>query len=304
MNIPSFLIDLLSEQYDEELVKQILEGYSSKKVTTFRVNTLKTTISEVERLLQEFNISYKKVSWYDDAFILESNKEEFLRNLSLYKEGKIYLQSLSSMLPPLIVEPKSRQSILDMAAAPGGKTTQMAVLSNNESLITAVEKNQIRADRLKYNLTLQGATKVNVLVEDARKLDEFLRFDKILLDAPCSGSGTLDASNPKTSKIFTLELVKNSKKLQIELLRKASSILKENGEIIYSTCSILKDENEQVLETILKEGNLEIVPIDLEKYEGIPLLPVTISGTICVCPTELYEGFFVSKLKKIKNKVL
>lgn len=300
-NIPKFLIDLLDEQYNEELVGQILEGYNTKKVTTFRVNTLKTTLDEVESFLQDSNISYKKISWYDDAFILETNKEETLRNLLLYKEGKIYLQSLSSMLPPLIVEPKSKESILDMAAAPGGKTTQMAVISNNEALITAVEKNQIRADRLKYNLTLQGATKVNVLVEDARKLDEFLRFDKILLDAPCSGSGTLDANNSKISKVFTLELVKNSKKLQIELLRKASSILKENGEIIYSTCSILKDENEQVLETILKEGNLEIVPIDLAKYKDVPMLPVSIPGTLCVCPTELYEGFFVSKLRKIKK---
>lgn len=300
-NIPKFLIDLLDEQYNEELVGQILEGYNTKKVTTFRVNTLKTTLDEVESFLQDSNISYKKISWYDDAFILETNKEETLRNLFLYKEGKIYLQSLSSMLPPLIVDPKSKESILDMAAAPGGKTTQMAVISNNEALITAVEKNQIRADRLKYNLTLQGATKVNVLVEDARKLDEFLRFDKILLDAPCSGSGTLDANNPKISKVFTLGLVKNSKKLQIELLRKASSILKENGEIIYSTCSILKDENEQVLETILKEGNLEIVPIDLAKYKDVPMLPVSIPGTLCVCPTELYEGFFVSKLRKIKK---
>ena len=125
-------------------------------------------------------------------------------------------------------------------------------------------------------------------------------FDKILLDAPCSGSGTLNAFDPKTGKVFTKTLVNNSKSLQIELLKKASQILKVNGEMIYSTCSILKEENEQVVEEVLKQGNLSIVPIDNDLYKDIPVLPVSVPGTMCVCPTEFYEGFFVAKLKKIK----
>ena len=136
------------------------------------------------------------------------------------------------------------------------------------------------------------------MLKDARKLDDFFSFDKILLDAPCSGSGTLNLNEPELEKVFTKELVERSIKTQKELLKKAVKILKTNGELIYSTCSILKEENEKVVEEILKYGNVEIVPIDKDSFKDIPLLPVNIEGTICVCPNELYEGFFVAKLRK------
>ena len=145
---------------------------------------------------------------------------------------------------------------------------------------------------MKYNLQKQGVGNVNVMQEDARKLSDFFSFDKILLDAPCSGSGTESVFNQK----FTEELIQRSAKTQEELLAKALKILKKDGEIVYSTCSILKEENEKVLNKVLKEFNAKIVPI--EKIEGIEYLPVTIEGTLCISPTELYEGFFVAKIRK------
>ena len=221
--------------------------------------------------------------------------------MDIYKDGKIYFQNLSSMLPPIVVTPKKGESILDMTAAPGGKTTEMACLSNNEALITAVEKDKIRSDRLKYNLNKQGASKVTVLVEDASKLDEFFRFDKILLDAPCSGSGTIDLENPLSYRNFNNNLVLKSIEKQKLLLKKASQIIKDGGEIIYSTCSILKEENECIVNELLKLDNFEIVPIDDNLFCNIPKLPVTIKGTMCVCPNEYYEGFYVAKIRKIKK---
>jgi len=166
-------------------------------------------------------------------------------------------------------------------------------------MITACEKNKIRAEKLKYNLEKQGATRVTVMVQDARNLDDFFSFDKILLDAPCSGSGTLNSNDKNLSKYFTEELINRSIKTQKDLFKKAINVTKKNGEIIYSTCSILKEENEMALKEVLKRGNIEIVPIDKNEFGDIPLLPVDIEGTICVCPTELYEGFFVAKLKKV-----
>ena len=97
------------------------------------------------------------------------------------------------MIPPLVLAPRQGETVLDMAAAPGGKTTQMAALSGNAALITACEKNRIRAERMQFNLQRQGATRVSVMVEDARRLDDLFSFDRILLDAPCSGSGTIAA---------------------------------------------------------------------------------------------------------------
>ena len=298
-NIPEFLIEKLNEQYGSELTKTIIDGYSKARKTSFRINTLKASKEEVLKELEKNNIILKNVSWYDDAFIVENTNEKVLQELDCYKEGKIYVQSLSSMLPPIVVNP-GVESILDMAAAPGGKTTEMAALSNNTSLITAVEKNKIRADRLKYNLNKQCVNKVTVLVTDATKLDEFFRFDKILLDAPCSGSGTILTSDVNTLKSFTPELVKYSIRSQKELLKKASQIIKQGGEIISSTCSILKEENEDIVNEILKLSNFEIIPIDDNLFKDIPRLPVSIPGVICVCPNEEYEGFFLAKIKKIK----
>jgi NOL1/NOP2/sun family putative RNA methylase len=252
----------------------------------------------IKQNLKELKINFKEVVWNKTAIIIEDIKENEIKELDIYKNGEIYLQSLSSMIPPLVVNPKEKESILDMAAAPGGKTTQMVNLSNGQAMITACEKNKIRAERLKYNLEKQGATRVSVMIQDARNLDDFFSFDKILLDAPCSGSGTLNVNDKNLSKYFTKELVTRSVKTQKELIKKAIKILKKNGELVYSTCSILKEENEDVVNEILLKSKAEVVPID-NNYKDIPLLPVAIDGTICVCPNELYEGFFVAKLKKM-----
>lgn len=290
--IPQFLITMLTEQYGEKITKQILDGYTKQKYVTLRANKIKTRAEDIEEQLIKNNIKFRKIGWYKDAIIIECAREDEIRKTEMYENGEIYLQSLSSMLPPIILEPEKGENILDMAAAPGGKTTQIAAITENKAFITACEKNKIRAEKLKYNLQKQGVTCVNIMAEDARKLSDYFSFDKILLDAPCSGSGTENIFD----YIFSKELVQRSSKTQEELLRKAIKISKSGGEIIYSTCSILKQENEEILKKIIKSGKVEIVPIKINSE--IPTLPVGIDGTICVAPTELYEGFFVAKIYK------
>lgn len=292
--IPQFLLEMLKKQYDEKTVQKIIEGYEIEKPVTLRANTIKTNVEKIKRDLTQVGIKYKEVIWNKDALVIENEKEERIKELEIYKNGEIYLQSLSSMIPPIILEPKEGENILDMTAAPGGKTTQIAAITNNRAMITACEKNKIRAERLKYNLQKQGVKCANVMVEDARKLDDFFSFDKILLDAPCSGSGT---DNIKEEN-FKLELINRAEKTQEELLTKALKLLKTGKEIIYSTCSILKQENENIINKVLSRVNAEIIPIDCEKLTGIPQLPTTIKGTICVSPTELYEGFYIAKIVK------
>ena len=292
--IPDFLKELLKNQYGEDITEKIIEGYNKKRNTTLRVNTIKTTKENIKNILDKESIKYKNVSWYEDALILEQEKN--IRELDMYKNGEIYMQSLSSMIPPIILEP-TNEKILDMAASPGGKTTEIYNLSNRQALITAVEKNPIRADRLKYNLNKQG-TNATVLVCDASKLDEFFRFDKILLDAPCSGSGTLNTFDNSLNH-FNKNLIKNSIETQKKLLEKALQILKPGHTMVYSTCSILYEENECQLENLIKQNKIEIIPIDEELFKDIPKLPTKIKGTLCVLPNELYEGFFVVKIKKL-----
>lgn len=296
MEIPFFLKEKLKTQYGEEITQKIIKGYMAKRKTTLRVNTLKTSSTNVIDILDKNNIKFKKVNWYNDAFIIENANESDIQKLDIYQNGEIYLQSLSSMLPPLILNPQEKTDILDMAAAPGGKTTQIAAIVNNNASITACELNKIRAEKLKYNIEKQGA-KAYVMVTDARKIDSFFSFDKILLDAPCSGSGTLDLNTGISEKNFSLNLISKSVKAQTALLEKALKILKPGCDMVYSTCSILQEENEEVLEKVLSKNKAKIVPIDFE-LKDLPLLPTKIPGTLCVLPNDLYEGFFIAKIQK------
>ena len=213
---------------DDNLAK--IPTYTADRPVTFRVNTLKTDASTIEKILDKQGIIYEKVSYDKNAFIIKNERENAIMNLDIYKNGEIYLQSLSSMLPPIILNPQKGADILDMTAAPGGKTTQVAALSENKANITACEMNIVRAERLKYNIEKQGATCAYVMVTDARRIDDFFSFDQILL--------------------------------------------------------------------VLPRNQAEIVPIEFKGIEQLPLLPSRIAGTICVCPTERYEGFFIAKIRK------
>jgi len=297
MMIPDFFKEGLVKQYGESLGYDIIDSYHHERKTTFRVNTLKTTVNEIKDILCKESILFHPVLWSDFSFVLDNVKEDSIKKLNIYKEGKIYLQSLSSQLPPFILAPKGDEIILDMTAAPGGKTTQMAALSHNQAMITAVEINKKRCERLKYNIEHMNAKRVTVLQSDARHLDSSFLFDKILLDAPCSGSGTLDE---KTVALFQEEFIYRCVSIQKELIKEAVKHLPVGGELVYSTCSILKEENEDVIQFILDAGEVQLIPLYEKDYEDIPFLPVTMKGTLCVKPTEEYEGFFVAKLKKIK----
>ena len=290
MQIPQFLKEKIEKEYGLEILNKIETGLIEEKPVTLRVNTIKSNAEKVKIELEKNNIEYEIVEWNKLAFIIKNVKEEEIRKLDIYNNGEIYLQSLSSMIPAIIIDPKERENILDMTAAPGGKTSQMAAIANNKVFLTACEKNKIRLDRLQYNMQKQGVKNINIMQEDSRKLSNYFSFDKILLDAPCSGSGTENVFNSN----FTEELIKRSCKTQEELLTKALSILKHGGEMVYSTCSILKEENEEILNKVLKKFKAQIVPIQIPKE--IPILPTSIDGVVTICPTKLYEGFFVAKI--------
>ena len=181
--IPEWLSNKIKEEYVADS-EQILNGFSVSRPVSLRVNRLKTDPTDVKAELNRNGIAYREVAWYADALILESATERDIRALSLYESGEIYLQSLSSMLPPLFLDGQAGENILDMPAAPGGKTAQISALSLGGAFITACEIDRIRTDRLRFNLARQGVPRVTVLQTDARKLNEFFSFDRILLDAP------------------------------------------------------------------------------------------------------------------------
>lgn len=185
--MPQYLYDSLLEQYDHNVVDTIIKGYMASRSTTLRVNTLVSDSLEIRNVLLDNNIKLDKASFFDNAFIIKNADEKDLQELKVYSEGKIYLQSLSSMIPPLILNPKEGMKVLDMSSAPGGKTSELVALTNSNIDLTAVEIDEIRYQKLLYNLEKQHCKNVKTLNMDARKLNEEETFDAILLDAPCSG---------------------------------------------------------------------------------------------------------------------
>lgn len=301
-NLPSFLEPLLVSQYGDADAARIAEGCTVGRVTSLRANRLKTSPETVAQALEAAGLGWRGVPWYADAFVLDGlRREREVRDLPLYEQGGIYLQSLSSMLPAMALNPQPGADVLDMCAAPGGKTTQMAALSGGAAHITACEMHVPRAEKLQFNLERQGANMVHVMRADARRLDDLFSFDQILLDAPCSGTGTLRAGDPKMAQRCTPALVEKSVKAQKALLAKALRLLKPGGSLVYSTCSVLGCENEDVVEACLRQagrsGSYRVVPVAVEGAQGeLPQLPCRLDGAIVVCPTDRYEGFFVAKI--------
>ncbi|WDU83892.1 RsmB/NOP family class I SAM-dependent RNA methyltransferase [Caloramator sp. Dgby_cultured_2] len=152
---------------------------------------------------------------------MKNADERDLEKLNIFKEGQIYLQNLSSMIPPIILDPKEGEKVLDVAAAPGSKTTQMAAMMKNMGFILANEADKIRAERLKYNLKLQGVEIAEVRVGKGEKIGEEYPefFDKVLLDVPCSGEGIISIKDPKTYRGWSLKEVERLFRLQKNYLK-------------------------------------------------------------------------------------
>ena len=301
-----FIHEKIRECYSENVTIRILNGLKERRNTTFRVNNLKGNMSDVENELNSKNILYSIIKSKINIIRLENhfvNNDNIinLTNLDIYKEGKIYLQSISSMIPVLVLNPVQNENILDMCAAPGGKTTLIQSLSNNKVNLTATELHKDRFERLKYNIDLQGCNVYSINI-NALQLNDNLKFDKILLDAPCSGLGIIDLNRPE--KNFTNNLIDKCINAQKKLIDKAHKLLKKDGTLIYSTCSLLKCENEDIIDFAVKKG-FSIEPLKIEDYldfvdnKILNIESVVSDGRfIKILPDSLFEGFFIAKLYK------
>ena len=303
--LPKDFIEDIYNNYTPLTVDKILSGMLGDRKTTVRVNTLKTNVQDVIREFKENNIKFDRVEWYKDALVIKNVKEKELQNLEIYQKGGIYLQSLSSMIPPLVLNPKPNEKVLDLTAAPGSKTTEISALMENKGYILANELDSIRCERLRYNIEMQGANIVEVINKRGEKVGEEHKeeFDKVLLDAPCSGEGRFLGNSPKTYRTWSKKTVNDLAKLQKKLLKSAYEALKPGGILVYSTCTLNKKENEEVLEWALENLELKLLDINLdlrEKLQGFNKgLNKEISKAIRILPSKNMEGFFIAKFKKI-----
>ena len=309
-DIPEFLAQRLDDAYDADTVARIRDGFRAAcdRPVTLRANTLRAGADEVATALSDAGIPWTHPSWYPDAFILDGVRERAVWDLEIYRAGKVDLQSLSSMMPPLALAPRAGADILDMCAAPGGKTSQIMALAGGQAHLTACEMSHPRAEKLEYNLDKLGCVNVQVMRVDARRLDEFFSFDQILLDAPCTGTGTISTGDERAERRISPELLTKVAKSQRALLDRALTVLKPGGTLIYSTCSILPEENErQVAAALKRHRDCEVAPVaigglDRAADDAPQTLPCALDGALTICPTRDYEGFFIAAIKKAARK--
>ncbi len=237
---------------------EFLSCISNFDLVSIRVNALKTTPEEVEESLKDFSL--EKVKWFRMAYTVNKNHELISKTLE-HVLGYIYVQRLESMIPPLILEPKKHELILDLCAAPGSKTTQIAEMMNNTGRIIANDVKEKRLRALFSNIERMGVINTSVTKYDGRKFPELVKFDRVLVDVPCTAEGR----NFKERSVF------ESKKLaqkQIKLLEKAITLCKENGIVVYSTCTFSPIENEFVVAKIIEKfENVKLEKIKLKKIK-------------------------------------
>ena len=290
--------------YSPVTVDKILLGMTDDRYLTLRVNTIKYNIYDLMKYFRERNIKFERVPWYSDALVIKNANEKDIQKLDIYEKGYIYFQSLSSMVPPLALNPKKGEKILDMTAAPGSKTTEMAALMENDGEILANELDKIRCERLKYNVQMQGADIVTVINRRGEKLgDEYVEaFDKVLLDAPCSGEGRFVATKVQTYRGWSEKTVNDLVKLQKKLFESAYKALKHGGVMVYSTCTINRYENEKLLDWALENFDIQIKNVGLEIKDVIPGdntgINKDVNKAIKILPSKSMEGFFVSLIYK------
>lgn len=309
-------VQKLKNIYSKEDIEIIEKWFNTiKRKTVFRVNTLKTNNEEIEKVLNENNIKFKKAKILNNAYILNEAKESDLWELDIFKDWFIYLQSLSSQIPVELLDIKENDKILDITAAPGWKTSQAAAKMNNIWEIIANDNNAIRIDKLKFTIERQWAKNVAIIKNDARNIGkdfpEYLNyFDKIIADLPCSAEWKFNLNNEKSYAYWKNEVVYKNYKLQKEIIKNTIPLLKENGELIYSTCTISPEENEAIVHMILcnfPEMKIQDINIDYEyarnwikKFDNV-VYKADVVKSIRILPSDETEWFFIAKFKKTND---
>lgn len=315
LKLPSKFLEQVEKVVPEELKEEVYQGLQTRRLTTFRTNTLKISTDELEKKLNAENIEFEKVAWFKDGFVLITPTKKELIETDIYKEGLIYIQSLSSMIPPIILDPLREEMILDLCAAPGSKTTQMAMMMGNTGKIVANDRSKVRLFKLDYNLKMQGVKNVFKEYSDGKEFWKKYpeQFDKVLVDVPCSLEGRFNCSDPKTYKDWAPGKVKVLASLQKFLLRAAISACKVGGTIVYSTCTISVEENEEVIDWLLKKekDTIEVEEIRMNDLNGIAgftsfgnkSFNKEIAKSLRIFPSKSMEGFYVCKIKKVAGNL-
>lgn len=315
MPIPALFLDRLRRIVPAARLDAVLEGMAMPRETSFRVNPLRAEAPAVRTAIEEASIPVHPVPWMADAFRVEPAWREALLALPAYAERWFYVQNLSSMLPPLALAPRPGERVLDLAAAPGSKTLQLAAMMKGDGELAAVEPVKPRFMRLKRNLSENGAPWVRTYLQDGTRVwkhrPEY--FDRVLLDAPCSSEGRFHEDDPESYAYWSERKISEMERKQRQLLFSAIQCLRPGGLLVYSTCSLAPEENEAVIDRMLRRFDdaltLEpITPVIDEMTEPLAgwnkrTFHPAIAAARRVLPTVRTEGFFLCAIRKTRSTV-
>ena len=313
-NYNDYMMGKLIETFNITDIVDVLEANEVQRPVTIRTNSLKIRRRDLAQALINRGVNLDPVGKWSKVGLVIYSAQVPLGATPEYLAGHYILQGASSLLPVMALAPQENEKVLDMAAAPGGKTTHIAALMRNSGLLYANDANKKRCKAVVGNLHRLGITNTVVCSMDGRKIHTAMKgFDRVLLDAPCSGTGVI-AKDPSVKTGKDHKDIKLCSHMQKELILSAIDALDANsktgGYLVYSTCSILPEENESIVEYALKKRQVKVVDTGLDfgvegftKFRDFRYHP-SLSLTKRYYPhTHNMDGFFVAKLKKLSNKV-
>ncbi len=307
MFFPKDFVDKMSKLLNNEELEELLKTLDSPLKKSIRINILKDKPENIVGCLKEQGFILEQMPWYKYGYFISKNENIRIGNTLEHFLGKIYVQETSSMLPVIALNPQKEEYILDMCAAPGSKTSEIAMHLDNTGLIVANEPLIQRIKSLQENLDRSGCLNCIITRNDGRKFKNFPEiFDKVLLDAPCSSEGTFQ-KEIKSRYAWSQNKVSQLSILQKQLFDSAYTALKPNGTLIYSTCTLSPEENEEIINYALEKYDLKVENLKFEglntsngitNYNNIEYNS-EVKKSVRIWPQKAkIEGFFVCKMTK------
>ncbi len=295
--MPEWIIEEWLSTYSVEIVEKICSSLNERAKVCIRINTLCTTKEQVKQVLKKENILYEEGVLAEEALYIKHIDN--LQNLNSFKEGKWTVQDESAMLVAHVVSPKEGERILDMCSAPGGKSIHMAELMQNKGEIISADVHEHKLELIEKNARRMGIDIITPTLQDGTQLNEAWigAFDRVLLDAPCSGLGIIKRK-PDIRYNKSLEDLKEIGQLQKKLASHAVRYVKEEGILVYSTCTLSRRENEEMAAYIVDDLGLELCDI-ADTIPGQLRVDIKELGTIQILPFRAdTDGFFIACFRK------